>query len=103
MSYCEENQILFYNMDEYEQTKVLRTVANELRRMVKLPEYPVIYDPLDASYIINNLPADSIYYQKYNLNRNADDISIILNEKYGNLLKSLPVSLVTINRSILFY
>lgn len=41
LQYCEENQKLFHNLDEYAQTLLLREQANLLRSQCNLPSYEV--------------------------------------------------------------
>ena len=52
---CEKEGTLFNNMDEFGQTMELRRQANILRTSCGLPEYDVIYDPLDATVIVDKL------------------------------------------------
>lgn len=99
MTQCQEKNVLFYNLDEFGQTMVLRNAANDLRKLVKLPEYEVIYDPLDASVIVEKLANEDIG-RRYNLNKEANELLVSLNDKYGELLKSVAVSCLTLIYSI---
>ena len=87
---CKEQGKLFHNIDEYAQTLMLRQQANKLRKECNLPAYEVIYDPLDASLIVDKL-SHSPLGLKLELSRNGDDIGAELTTKHGNTLKSVPV------------
>lgn len=95
MNVCSKEDILFHNMDQYAQTIMLRNTANQLRSVCNLQPYEVIYDPLDASVIIDRLSSSTGLVMlgqedcSYIVNSNSDDLLSKLNEKYGNLLKSI--------------
>jgi len=89
LSNCEDKGILFYNLDQYSQTIVLRNTANQLRQLVNIPEYDVVYDPLDATIIVNKLSNDDIGI-KHGIDRPVEELLNSVNSKYSNLLKSLP-------------
>jgi hypothetical protein len=93
MKHSKENNILFHNLDEYQQTLVLRSRANELRKYCNLPAYEVIYDPLDASIIVNNI-SNSVsendpIFSILSPSRTAEEVSIELEIKYGDALKNI--------------
>lgn len=88
MKHCNDENILFYNLDEYSQTLLLRQKANDLRKQCNLPPYEVIYDPLDASVIVNRLSLEPIGVE-YGLSSAADDLVTKLNSKYSKILKSV--------------
>jgi hypothetical protein len=52
---CEQDGVLFNNLDEFAQTMILRKQANVLRAECGLPAYDVVYDPLDASTIVEKM------------------------------------------------
>lgn len=58
MEHCAEKSILFHNLDEFQQTLILRSQANLLRSKCNLPAYEMIYDPLDATEIVNQLAGE---------------------------------------------
>lgn len=91
MSHCKEKSILFHNMDEFQQTLLLRSKANELRKMCNLPDYEIVYDPLDATAIVEKLSMQSIGIE-LGLQGPADELVPVLNSKYGDLLKNVVVS-----------
>jgi len=89
-AHCVDKGMLFNNMDEYQQTLLLREKANELRSMAGLPPYPVIYDGLDASAIVeqvNTLQVDTAI--KDMLSKDQDELTVALEAQYGKLLKSV--------------
>jgi hypothetical protein len=90
MKFCTQEGTLFYNLDEFGQTMLLREQANMLRVKCGLQPYEVIYDPLDAveivSYMINQPLGLSI-----GLDKSAEELLVLLEERYGSLLKSVPV------------
>lgn len=88
MKHCSDNNILFYNLDEYSQTLLLRQKANDLRKQCNLLPYEVIYDPLDASVIIKRLSLEPIGVE-YGLTSTADELVTKLNNKYSKILKSV--------------
>lgn len=87
---CEKKNILFYNLDEYAQTMILRAAANELRAMVNIPAYDVVYDELDANVIVDKL-SNQNFGKQYGLDQPADVILKLLEDKYASLLKSVAV------------
>jgi hypothetical protein len=88
--HCKDTGILFNNMDEYQQTLLLRSKANELRAMVNLPSYQVIYDPLDASVIVQKLASLPIDQEtKDLLSQEDDEILASMSKSYGKLLLSV--------------
>jgi hypothetical protein len=52
---CERDGVLFNNLDGFAQTLTLRKQANALRAECGLPAYDVVYDPLDASAIVEKM------------------------------------------------
>jgi hypothetical protein len=88
MKHCNDENILFYNLDEFSQTLLLRQKANDLRKQCNLPPYEVIYDPLDASVIVNRLSLEPIGVE-YGLSTAADELVTKLNSKYSKILKSV--------------
>lgn len=91
MDDCAKKNILFHNLDEFQQTLLLRGHANDLRAMVNLPPYEVVYDALDAKIIVDffsSQPTESLT-KKFKMQRNADEILIDLNTKYGKMLKNV--------------
>lgn len=89
---CQKKDILFYNWDEFGQTMLLRASANELRKLVNIPEYEIIYDPLDAAVIVEKLSDDENIGVKFGINKSGDDVVTLLNSKYASVLKSVSVS-----------
>ena len=57
---CESDGVLFNNMDEFAQTMTLRRQANLLRAECGLDEYDVVYDPLDATVIVDKLSSSAL-------------------------------------------
>lgn len=53
LQYCEENQKLFHNLDEYAQTLLLREQANLLRSQCNLPSYEVSLSPVSTEDAMN--------------------------------------------------
>ena len=90
MRHCTEKDVLFYNLDEFGQTMLLRDQANKLRKEVNIRPFEVIYDPLDASVIVNKITSTPLG-EELGLYKPAEELSLILEEKYGKLLKSVPV------------
>jgi len=88
MKQCNENNILFYNLDQYSQTLLLRQKANDLRKQCNLPPYEIIYDPLDASIIVKRLSLEPIGVE-FGLSSSADELVTKLNSKYSKILKSV--------------
>lgn len=93
MKHCASAGTLFYNMDEFGQTMLLREQSNSLRKQCNIAPYEVIYDPLDASVIVPAMISQPLGVQ-LGLDRPADDLLPVLEEKYGKLLKSVPVCCV---------
>lgn len=91
MDKCTEEKVLFHNLDEFQQTILLRKVANELRFKCRLPPYEVIYDPLDASEIVERLSVDP-FGVDYGLTLSIEEVVKLLNDKYEDTLKSVSVS-----------
>jgi hypothetical protein len=91
LAHCQEKNILFYNLDEFGQTMLLRSTANELRKMVSIPEYEVVYDPMDATTIVEKLATRDIG-KKYGIDQPVDEVIKTLNTKYASVLKSVSVS-----------
>ena len=60
MKRCEQDDILFFNLDQFAQTMLLREVANELRAQQNLPAFDVVYDPLDAEVIVEKYKGDVV-------------------------------------------
>lgn len=97
MQHCERNNILFSNLDEFQQvrstvssysvhaimltswiqTLLLRNIANDLRKLSNLLPFDIVYDPLDASAVVSFVLAqegsDSLA-SKYGLDRPAEEI-----------------------------
>jgi hypothetical protein len=88
MKHCTDNNILFYNLDEYSQTLLLRQKANDLRKQCNLQPFEMIYDPLDASVIVNRLSLEPIGVE-YGLSSAAEELVTNLNNKYSKILKSV--------------
>jgi hypothetical protein len=91
MRSCASENQLFYNLDLFGQTMLLREKADELRKQCNIPPYEVIYDPLDAEVIVQAMMKDPIALE-IGLNKPAEVLVKTLEEKYGKLLKSVPVS-----------
>lgn len=91
MKRCTEEDTLFHNLDEFQQTLLLRSAANDLRRRCGLPHYEVVYDPLDAATIVPQME-ESPFGVEIGLNNSVDDIINTMNSKYGSLLKNVAVS-----------
>ena len=91
LSYCQETDILFYNLDEFSQTILLKNQANKLRNLCNIKEYSVIYDPLDASVIVDQLSNQTIG-KSIGIDQSAEQVLELLKSKHANLLKSVPVS-----------
>jgi len=92
MERCKAEDTLFYNLDEFGQTMLLREEANKLRAQSAIAPYEVIYDPLDAAEIVRKFTSLPIG-QTLGLSKPADELSVMLESKYGKLLKSVPVSI----------
>lgn len=98
MAHCNQNNILFHNEDAFSQTLLLRQKANDLRALCKLPAYEVVYDPLDASAIVDYLTNDesisaasSVLGVTIDVPLNdVDQVLATLNAKHNKLLKSIP-------------
>ncbi len=88
MDNCRKENILFHNLDEYTQTLLLRNVSNSLRKQCNLAPYEVVYDPLDASVIVDKISALPSSVDMI-INRSIDDVLNSLYTKYGSLLKSV--------------
>lgn len=96
---CVKAGKLFHNLDEYQQTLLLREKANELRALVGLSGYEVIYDPLDATVIVDTVMApnsplkglpDSMVEPVRILSTNSsDEIGALLETKHGKLLTNV--------------
>jgi len=91
MKKCVDEGVLFHNLDEFQQTIILRKVANELRFKCRLPSYEVIYDPLDASEIVDRLSVDP-FGVEYGLTLPIEEVVKLLNDKYEDTLQSVSVS-----------
>lgn len=93
MRHCTDQNILFSNLDEFQQTLLLRKMANELRKSANLLPFDVIYDPLDASavvaYVASQKDSEGSMYSRFGLDRPADEIHAELERKYGEALKSV--------------
>merc|ERR1711871_703068 len=85
MKRCEREDILFFNLDQFAQTMLLREMANELRAQQNLPAYDVVYDPLDAEIIVQKYKGDLV-----DLSVPIDTLMAALTDKYGETLKSVP-------------
>ena len=88
MDNCKKENKLFHNLDEYSQTLLLRSVANSLRKQCNLAPYDVVYDPLDASVIVEKLSATPSSVDM-GITQSTDDIVKLLYTKYGSILKSV--------------
>jgi hypothetical protein len=91
MKNCEEQDILFPNLDVYEQTMFLREVANALRSASGLPEAETIYEPLDAEIIIATLQRSQYAELMMELESDLEEVAKMLQDKYGEILQSVPV------------
>jgi len=93
MQHCKDESILFSNLDEFQQTLLLRKKANELRKMANLLPFDVIYDPLDASavvaFVASQKDQEESMFTRFGLDRPADEIHAELERKYGEALKSV--------------
>jgi hypothetical protein len=83
----EHAELLFSNRDEFQQTVMLRDVANRLRERCGLPPHDVIYDRWDAAQIVSRLGAQPGCERGP---QRADELAASLKKKYGELLKSVP-------------
>jgi len=101
LAHCKEKNILFHNEDQFSQTLLLRRKANELRALINLPPYEVVYDPLDASAIVAFLDRGespvaaqtSVLGVPLDVSlSDVDQVLSALNTKHGKLLKSIPVT-----------
>ena len=91
--YCHFNGVLYpcvYMYVEFGQTILLREQANKLRAACSIEPYEVIYDPLDASVIVPYWTTQPLG-KELGLDRPAEELLPVLEEKYGKLLKSVPV------------
>mmetsp|Transcript_27785 Transcript_27785/g.46674 ORF Transcript_27785/g.46674 Transcript_27785/m.46674 type:complete len:629 (+) Transcript_27785:86-1972(+) len=88
MDHCKKEGVLFHNMDEFQQSLLLRNKANELRSMCSLPPYEVVYDPLDAAEIVSRL-AEMPLGLEVGLTNPIEDTMKELDSKYGATLKSV--------------
>lgn len=95
MERCKKEDTLFYNLDEFGQTMLLREEANKLRAQSGIAPYEVIYDPLDAAEIVRKFTSLPIG-ESLGLSKPAEKLSVELDTKYGKLLKSVPVSKIII-------
>jgi hypothetical protein len=84
---CEEEGLLFHNMDEFAQTMLLRKRANELREACGLSPYDVVYDPLDASVIVKQMQAEPIG-KELGLD-DAASVANLLNQRHESLLQNV--------------
>jgi hypothetical protein len=87
MAHCKETGLLFHNLDEFQQSLLLRAKANDLRAMCGIPAYDVVYDPLDASAIVKQL-TDMPIGLASGLTEPSDQLVAQLNIKYGKLLSN---------------
>lgn len=85
MDRCEKEDQLFFNLDQFAQTMVLREVANDLRADQGLPAYDVVYDPLDAEIIVKKYSGSVV-----DLSASIETLMGALTDKYANTLKSVP-------------
>ena len=85
---CEAEGILFNNMDEFAQTMQLRKHANNMRAECGIDAYDVIYDPLDASIIVEKL-CNSKIGKELGLNGDAEELVSELDKKYGDMLMNV--------------
>jgi len=86
---CLADGVLFHNLDEYAQTLLLRERANALRTLCGLPEYAVIYDPLDAAVVVNKLQGEPLGVKLGLNSEDTETVVVALESKYGHLLKSI--------------
>ena len=91
---CKEKNILFHNEDEFSQTIILRKYANELRAVTGLPPYDVIYDPLDASAIVDFVLSGKVDVLGVPVSEvllsSAEEVLKIMNEMHGSTLRNVP-------------
>ena len=88
MDNCKKENKLFHNLDEYTQTLLLRNVANNLRKQCNLAPYEVVYDPLDASVIVETIAATPTAVDM-GITGSIEDVLNSLYTKYGTILKSV--------------
>ena len=91
MDQCKRNDILFSDLDEFQQTLLLRSSANELRAMCNIPAYSAIYDPLDAAQIVARQSTQPMGKQ-FRLNDPAEEVAQRLHTSFSGPLKSVAVS-----------
>jgi hypothetical protein len=93
LAHCASESVPFHTLDEVRQTLILRTVANELRAHCHLPSFDAVYDPLDAAEIVRQLtrPGAASSEQPHQT-ESAEEVGVRLQEKYGDLLQTVPVS-----------
>eukprot|EP01036_Dinobryon_divergens_P027893 gene27893-36747_t len=92
MERCQDKNILFHNLDEFQQTLLLRSIANDLRKTSGLMPFDVIYDSFDASEIVSfvlSQEGEDSLAQKFGLQRPAEEIHAVLEAKYGEALKNI--------------
>lgn len=88
MAKCKADDTLFHNLDEFSQTLLLRQQANKLRDECGLPNYEVVYDPLDASVIVNAYSKKPLGME-LGIDKPAEVVIESLNSKYGKTIKSV--------------
>lgn len=86
---CVTENILFHNLDEYAQTLLLRKTANQLRSDCNLPDYPVVYDHIDATVIVKQLATSPLGVKLNLTSEDSEKIAKDLYTKHGNMLKSI--------------
>jgi len=87
MAQCAETGALFHNLDEFQQSLMLRQKANELRALCNIPPYDVVYDPLDASAIVAQLSGTPMGLKAGGADT-VEEVVAALNSKYGKTLRS---------------
>ena len=84
---CEQDGVLFNNLNEFAQTMALRNQANTLRAECGLPAYDVVYDPLDASVIVEKMEKSPLG-QELGL-QGGEGVMAALSAKHQDMLLSV--------------
>ena len=93
---CRGEDVLLHNLDEFEQTLTFRKCANELREQCGIPPYSVVYDPLDAKVIVEELSTGSFAQAIGMDTMDTDQIVKALEEKHGRLVQTVKVRHVVV-------
>lgn len=90
-AHCAGDKVRFEDLGVPQQSLLLRAKANELRARFHLPPYEAIYDPLDASAIVQQLTADPVLREELQFGDTTEEVAQRLSAKYNVLLDTVPV------------